>query len=325
MLVGSMAVRLGDAGWLRDLQPEVWVPAKYRGRPYNIFETGGTTGMPKQRIGWDDYKTDYEEFSAKLNDEHFPHGGAWLMVGPTGPRRLRLAIEHLANFRGSSCYFIDLDPRWVKKVIAEKKFDQARAYMDHVVEQGVTLLKHRKIAGLFTARGYNIDSLVVGETEDPQLSRMTFVVVGDDNVLEQVRKQLEKIEHPFTVAERVMHHRVRPDRARHLRDVAAERVFCAGELIGGFDPARERTGLKVAEAFMVRGEYPAGFRVRHHAKDLRICRDMAARHGVELSVVEATLAHYRRLIEQGISVAVTGQVGRGVRERLARAVASLSG
>src|ERR1051325_5793921 len=37
---------------LRDLQPEVWVPAKYKGRPFNIFETGGTTGMPKQRIGW---------------------------------------------------------------------------------------------------------------------------------------------------------------------------------------------------------------------------------------------------------------------------------
>ena len=49
--------------WLRDLQPEVWVPAQFKGRPYNIFETGGTTGMPKQRIGWDDYKIDYEEFS----------------------------------------------------------------------------------------------------------------------------------------------------------------------------------------------------------------------------------------------------------------------
>ena len=46
--------------WLRDLQPEVWVPKKYQGRPFNIFETGGTTGMPKQRIGWEDYKTDYE-------------------------------------------------------------------------------------------------------------------------------------------------------------------------------------------------------------------------------------------------------------------------
>jgi phenylacetate-coenzyme A ligase PaaK-like adenylate-forming protein len=100
--------------WLRDLQPEVWVPKQFQGRPFNIFETGGTTGMPKQRIGWDDYKVDYEEFSAKLSDAHFPRGGAWLMVGPTGPRRLRLAIEHLANIRGSSCYFIDLDPRWVK-------------------------------------------------------------------------------------------------------------------------------------------------------------------------------------------------------------------
>ena len=45
---------------LRDLQPEVWVPAKFKGRPFNVFETGGTTGMPKQRIGWEDYKTDYE-------------------------------------------------------------------------------------------------------------------------------------------------------------------------------------------------------------------------------------------------------------------------
>jgi hypothetical protein len=63
---------------------------------------------------------------------------------------LRLAIEHLANFRGSSCYFVDLDPRWVKKVISAKQADQARAYMEHVVDQGVTLLKHRKIAGLFT-------------------------------------------------------------------------------------------------------------------------------------------------------------------------------
>jgi phenylacetate-coenzyme A ligase PaaK-like adenylate-forming protein len=136
--------------WLRDLQPEVWVPAKYRGRPFNIFETGGTTGMPKQRIGWNDYKVDYEEFSGKVTDEHFPRNHYWLMVGPTGPRRLRLAIEHLANFRGSSCYFVDLDPRWVKKVIAEKKFDQAKAYMEHVVDQAVTILKHRKVSGLFT-------------------------------------------------------------------------------------------------------------------------------------------------------------------------------
>ena len=136
--------------YLRDLQPESWVPAAFKGQPFNIFETGGTTGMPKQRIGWNDYRVDYSEFSDKINDTHFPRGGAWLMMGPTGPRRLRLAIEHLANVRGSSCYFIDLDPRWVKKVLAAKKYQEAKDYMVHVVDQAVTILKHRKVTGLFT-------------------------------------------------------------------------------------------------------------------------------------------------------------------------------
>jgi len=40
--------------WLRDVQPEDWAPRAYEGRPFNVFETGGTTGMPKQRVGWDD-------------------------------------------------------------------------------------------------------------------------------------------------------------------------------------------------------------------------------------------------------------------------------
>ncbi len=49
------------------------------------------------------------------------------------------------------------------------------------------------VAGMFAARAFNIDSLAVGRTDDPTISRMTIVVVGDDRVLEQVRKQLAKI------------------------------------------------------------------------------------------------------------------------------------
>jgi acetolactate synthase I/III small subunit len=49
------------------------------------------------------------------------------------------------------------------------------------------------VSGMLASRGFNIDSLAVGETEDPLLSRMTFVVHGDDAELEQVRKQLDKI------------------------------------------------------------------------------------------------------------------------------------
>jgi len=49
------------------------------------------------------------------------------------------------------------------------------------------------VSGMLASRGFNIDSLAVGETENPELSRMTFVVNGDDAELEQVRKQLDKI------------------------------------------------------------------------------------------------------------------------------------
>ena len=50
-----------------------------------------------------------------------------------------------------------------------------------------------RIAGLFSRRGYNIDSLTVGVTQDPQYSRMTVTVTGDDDVLEQIEKQLAKL------------------------------------------------------------------------------------------------------------------------------------
>ena len=78
-----------------------------------MFETGGTTGTPKSRISINDFRDDYSEFSKTLADEYFPPGADWLQFGPTGPRRLRLAVEHLAQVRGGICFSIDLDPRWL--------------------------------------------------------------------------------------------------------------------------------------------------------------------------------------------------------------------
>ena len=72
-----------------------------------------------------------------------------------------------------------------------ERFLLMRHVISAVVQNVPGVLAH--ISGMLASRGYNIDSLAVGETEDPQLSRMTFVVVGDDCVLEQVRRQLEKI------------------------------------------------------------------------------------------------------------------------------------
>ena len=51
-----------------------------------------------------------------------------------------------------------------------------------------------RVSGLFSRRGYNIDSLTVGETENPAYSRMTVAVTGDDQILDQIRKQVAKLE-----------------------------------------------------------------------------------------------------------------------------------
>ncbi len=66
-----------------------------------------------------------------------------------------------------------------------------RHVLSALVQNQPGVLAH--ISGMLASRGFNIDSLAVGETEDPNLSRMTFVVKGDDAVLDQVRKQLDKV------------------------------------------------------------------------------------------------------------------------------------
>jgi hypothetical protein len=127
--------------WLRGGPVRRWVPRAYADKPVYVFETGGTTGIPKTRINVDDFRIDYELFSHTLPDEQFPKGSNWLMLGPSGPRRLRLAIEHLAQYRGGICFAVDLDPRWVIKLIQRGWGDHLQAYKDHVIDQAVTVLK----------------------------------------------------------------------------------------------------------------------------------------------------------------------------------------
>ena len=119
-----------------------WIPKGLAGKPVFVFETGGTTGVPKTRIAVEDFHIDYEMFSATLPDECFPRGSNWLMLGPSGPRRLRLAVEHLAQYRGGGiCFCVDLDPRWVIKLIKKGWNEHLQAYKDHVIDQGVTILQ----------------------------------------------------------------------------------------------------------------------------------------------------------------------------------------
>jgi phenylacetate-coenzyme A ligase PaaK-like adenylate-forming protein len=126
--------------WLRGGPVRRWLPRALWNKPTYVFETGGTTGIPKSRVVVDDFRIDYEMFSASLPDKYFPKGSNWLMLGPSGPRRLRLAVEHLCQFRGGICFCVDLDPRWVIKLIKNGWMEHLKAYQEHVIDQAMTVL-----------------------------------------------------------------------------------------------------------------------------------------------------------------------------------------
>ncbi len=127
--------------WLRGGPIRRWVPKGLDGKPTYVFETGGTTGIPKSRMVIDDFRTDYELFSETLPDRYFPQGSNWLMLGPSGPRRLRLAVEHLCQHRGGICFCIDLDPRWVIKLIKKGWMEHLEEYKKHCIDQALTVLE----------------------------------------------------------------------------------------------------------------------------------------------------------------------------------------
>ena len=116
--------------------------------------------------------------------------------------------------------------------------------MRHVIAALVTnepgVLAH--VAGMFAARGFNIDSLVVGRTENPELSRMTIVVTGDSAVLEQVRKQLQKLVPVVKVVDY-------QDAAYVERDLMLVQVSSKG---GGGDADKREEIASLAQLFRAR-------------------------------------------------------------------------
>lgn len=137
--------------WLRGGPVSRWVPRGLAGKPIYVFETGGSTGVPKSRISSEDFRLDYEAFSRTLPDNAFPKGADWISIGPTGPRRLRLAVEHLAQHRGGICFMVDLDPRWVIKLIKMGQMEMVERYKQHVIDQALTILRaHDNVHCLFT-------------------------------------------------------------------------------------------------------------------------------------------------------------------------------
>lgn len=85
----------------------------------------------------------------------------------------------------------ELDANWLRELLVIQKNTNMRHVISLLIENEAGALS--RVSGLFSARGYNIESLTVAPTEDASLSRMTIVTSGSDDVVEQITKQLNKL------------------------------------------------------------------------------------------------------------------------------------
>jgi phenylacetate-coenzyme A ligase PaaK-like adenylate-forming protein len=136
---------------LRDVRAQDLIPQGYGPHPdvVGVFESGGTTGAPKRIVLLREW---WERMVARqvahLDARGVPRNGNWLVLIPSGPHMAGEWMRRQAAAMGGLSFTIDMDPRWVKKLIAEGKGDQANAYAEHLIDQAVFPLQTQDIGVL---------------------------------------------------------------------------------------------------------------------------------------------------------------------------------
>jgi hypothetical protein len=147
---------------MRKVPVQALIPQGYGRRPdvVGVYESGGTTGAPKRVVctrDWMDRLVDWS--NANLDEHGFPHGVDWLGLTPSGPHIVGEIFRRSATTHGRHGFQVDLDPRWVKKVIAAGHRDQADAYAEHVIDQAEFILRTQDI-GVLTITPALLERLV---------------------------------------------------------------------------------------------------------------------------------------------------------------------
>lgn len=138
---------------LRDVPIEDLIPRGY-GTPApipRVFESGGTTGAPKRTAQLPDWieqvtRWQVQDFTAG----GFVPGGGLLCLMPAGPHGVGYFDQAVAQRLGSVCHTVDLDPRWVKKLVARGATAEVEGYVEHVLAQARFILATQRIANLHT-------------------------------------------------------------------------------------------------------------------------------------------------------------------------------
>jgi phenylacetate-coenzyme A ligase PaaK-like adenylate-forming protein len=138
---------------LRDVRAQDLIPQGYGPDPeiVGVFESGGTTGAPKRVVllrDWCDHMIALQV--AHLEASGAPRGRDWLSLFPSGPHMAGEQMRREAAALGGVAFMVDMDPRWVKKLIAAGKADEADAYAEHLIDQAAFVLETQDIGLLLS-------------------------------------------------------------------------------------------------------------------------------------------------------------------------------
>ena len=133
---------------LRDVPAQDLIPRGYGSHPdiVGVFESGGTTGAPKRIVvihEWWERMLAWE--TARLEARGAPRNRHWLALSPSGPHMAGTLIRTQAAALGGLCFTIDMDPRWVKKLIAAGRADEANEYAEHLIDQAAFVLETQDV------------------------------------------------------------------------------------------------------------------------------------------------------------------------------------
>jgi D-arabinose 1-dehydrogenase-like Zn-dependent alcohol dehydrogenase len=136
---------------LRHVRAADLIPKGYgrEARLVGVYESGGTTGAPKKVVLLEDWLELWLGWALRVTELHeFPPGMSWLSVTPGGPHLLaQLGASH-ARRLGVAAFAVDMDPRWVKKLLGEGRGDEADRYAEHIIDQCEPILQEEEIGVL---------------------------------------------------------------------------------------------------------------------------------------------------------------------------------
>jgi phenylacetate-coenzyme A ligase PaaK-like adenylate-forming protein len=176
---GDLTLFPNLANELRDVPAQDLIPRGYGPHPdiVGVFESGGTTGAPKRIVMLSDWwDRNLARQVAELGARGVPRERHWLTLAPSGPHMIGHLTRWLAGAMGGLAFTIDMDPRWVKGLIAAGRVDEADAYAEHLVDQAALVLQSQDIGVLMTT--------------PPMLERLA----RRDDLVDLVRQKVRAIE-----------------------------------------------------------------------------------------------------------------------------------